>query len=689
MTDGRAEWALDALNVARIVFYSIDCATGFVLRSDNCSSILGVAPAGPVAAWKALIAADDLSRYEEKLLALSAGAPDFEVEYRVAHTVSGLQLRLIDRGAASFDSLGRLAGIRGALIDVSERSGVESELRRAARLRSVVFEAARMAAWHFDIAADRFTCTEEFLALLEIDQRGFDGTPRAFESAIHPDDRAAWRKAHEEARSSGRMEAEFRLLVPGPRVRWLLSRGEIVLRPDGVPLESYGVMIDITERKEAEEAAARLAAIVESSEEAIIAKTLRGVITSWNKGAERLFGYSAEEMIGESIWRVIPEDGEHEEIDILNTVRTGLSVPSHESVRLHRTGRRIHVAVSVSPILNPQGMVVGVSTIARDVTERRRQTEKLRENEARLRLALTSARAGAWDFDLRRRELHWSPEMFTLYGLDPAKGQPAREVLAKLISPAHRKRARREFAAAMLQGGSFRLEFPITRPDGTEIWTALSGDVIKDERGKPVSARGIDQDITERKNWEKRQAMLLRELSHRVKNTLAVVQSVARQTLRSSPDPRNFVAAFEGRIRSLAASHSLLTEADWSGARLETIIRHQVAAMVHDDESRFRLRGPDVLLSAEMATQIGLVLHELATNAAKYGALSLPEGTVDILWTVTRTRLRLLWREQGGPEILKKPGFSGFGTLLIRSSASKVSQRFGNSGLVCKLEFQL
>lgn len=332
-------------------------------------------------------------------------------------------------------------------------------------------------------------------------------------------------------------------------------------------------------------------------------------------------------------------------------------------------------------------MVVGASTIARDVTEHRRQTELLTENEARMRLALKSARAGAWTFDLRRRELHWSPEMFALYGLDPARGQPSREMLAQRISPAHRQRARKEFARAMLEGGSFTLEFPIARPDGTEIWTALAGDVIKDENGKSIAARGIDQDITERKNWEKRQAMLLRELSHRVKNTLAVVQSVARQTLRSSPSPRSFVEAFEGRIRSLAASHSLLTEADWGGARLDTIIRHQVAAMVHDYDSRFRLKGPDVVLSAEIATQLGLVLHELATNAARYGSLSVPEGHVDIVWTATQTRLSLLWREHGGPKIEKKSQFTGFGTLLITSSAQKVTQRFLKDGLVCKLQF--
>ncbi|MFO1131439.1 MAG: PAS domain S-box protein [Hyphomicrobiales bacterium] len=687
---GEANWALQALSVARIVFYSMDCSSGFMLRSDNCMDILGVPPAGPTAAWSLVIFPEDRTQYEQARLALSREQPGFEVEYRVENSRTGKQFWVLDRGEGEFDAEGRLTGIRGAIIDVSARISVELELRKAARLRSVVFEAARMAAWHLDVAADRFTFTDELLALLEIDRRHFDGTPAALENAIHPDDREAWRTAHDQARTPGnRVEIEFRLLVPGPRTRWILSRGEVVRRLDGAPLESYGVMIDITERKAAEEAAARLAAIVESSEEAIIAKTLRGIITSWNKGAERLFGYTAEEMIGESIWKLIPEDGEHEEIHILNTVRIGQSVPSHESVRLHRSGRRIHVAVSVSPILNAQGMVVGASTIARDVTERRRQTELLRENEARMRLALKSARAGAWTFDLKRRELHWSPEMFALYGLDPAAGQPSREQLAKRISPAHRQRARKEFSRAMLQGGSFTLEFPIIRPDGTEIWTALAGDVIKDDRGKPIAARGIDQDITERKNWEKRQAMLLRELSHRVKNTLAVVQSVARQTLRSSPSPRSFVEAFEGRIRSLAASHSLLTEADWGGAGLDTIIRHQVAAMVHDYDGRFRLKGPDVVLSAEVATQLGLVLHELATNAAKYGSLSVPDGHVDIVWTASRSKLSLMWRENGGPSIEKKPDFSGFGTLLINSSAQKVTQRFLRHGLVCKLEFSL
>lgn len=684
------DWTLQALSIARIVFYSVDCATGCVIRSDNSLDILGLPPVASAAEWLNLMFAEDRAHYEHAMKAMTPEKRAYEVEYRIHHAETGQLFWVLDRGEGEFGEDGHCTGMRGAIIDISARVSIERELRKATRLRSVVFEAARMAAWHLDVVLDRFTCTDELLELLEIDRNRFDGTPGAVESAIHPDDRGAWRKAQQKAlASSGRMEIEFRVQLRQGNVRWLLSRGEIVRRSDGTPLESYGVMIDITERKSSEEAASRLAAIVESSEDAIISKNLRGIVTSWNSGAERMFGYSAKEMIGESVARILPSGAAAEENNILNTIRKGEAIPPFESVRLHRNGRVIDVSIAVSPIRNGQGEVVGASTIARDVTERHRHMETLRQNEARLRLALRSARAGAWDYDLQKRELHWSPEMFALYGLDASDGHPTRESLSEQIVPAHQKRARIEFSKAMLQGGSFTLEFPIIRPDGSEIWTALAGDVIKDEAGRPISARGIDQDITERKNWEKRQAMLLRELSHRVKNTLAVIQSVARQTLRSSSSPKAFVEAFEGRIRSLAASHTLLTEADWSGARLDSVIRSQVAPLVENFEQRFNLRGPNVVLKAEVATQLGLVLHELATNAAKYGSLSVPAGCVDVIWSASGGKLRLLWRERGGPPLQGEPLTVGFGTLLILSSALKVSRRFDREGFTCKLQLAL
>lgn len=683
-------WPQRAMSVAKIVVYSCDVETGLALRSENSMEVLGISSSGPTQHQSECICPEDRSYFENAFKSITPQAPQFEIEYRFSHAVTGVRFRVLDRGEGEFDETGELLRVHGAIVDISGRISAENEIREAARLSSVAFEAARMGAWHLDVIANRLTCSDELLTLLGIDRRQFDGTPHAIEGAIHPEDVELWRKVHERALTSGgKMELEFRVLLPRVNLRWFLSRGEILRRSDGTAIEIHGVMIDITERRAAEEAAALLAAIVAASQDAIISKDLNGIVTHWNRSAERLLGYSAEEMIGQPISRIIPPDSTGEELRILSAIRSGEFIAPYESILLRKDGSRLDVSLTVSPIRNAAGHVTGGSTIVRDNTERRRHSEMLQQNEERLRLALRSAHAGAWDYDALRKEFHWSPEMFILYGLDAANGVPRREHLIAQIAPSHRHRVRAELVKALAEGGSFTLEFPIVRPDGSEIWTAVVGDVIKDAAGRTVSARGIDQDITERKNWDKHQAMLLRELSHRVKNTLAVIQAMTRQTLRASSDPKSFAEAFEGRIRSLASSHILLTEANWSGAKLADVIRNQLGAMVDDVANRLALRGPNVVLPAETATQLGLVLHELGTNAVKYGALSTPAGKIAIVWTASRGKLCLTWRERGGPRIDTPPTHEGFGTALIVSSAGKVTRRFDPAGLTCKLELAL
>lgn len=687
-------WPQGAMSIAKIVVYTCDVKTGRALRSANSMEVLGIASSGTMQHWSEYISPEDRSFFEDAIKSITPLAPGFEVEYRIRNAVTGGPSWLLDRGQGEFDRSGDLLHVRGAIIDISGRISAENEIREAARLRSVAFEAAQMGAWHLDLRSGKLSCSDELLTLLGIDHTQFDGTFACIERAIHPDDAGLWRKARENALApTGRMDVEFRVLPPHGNVRWFRSRGEISRRPDGTAIELYGVMIDFTERKTAEEAAARLAAIVAYSEDAIISKNLDGVVTSWNRGAERLLGYSAEEMIGQPVSRIIPPDGAGEELRILSTIKSGEFIAPYESIRLRKDGSRLDVSLTVSPIRNAAGdvvgQVVGGSTIVRDITERRRHSETLRLNEARLRLALTSAHAGAWDYDVLRKDVHWSPEMFALFGLDETSGVPLRHQLTEQIEPSHRRRVRTELVKAFKQGGSFKLEFPIIRRDGSEIWTAVVGDVIKDAAGRTVYARGIAQDITERKTWDKRQAMLLRELSHRVKNTLAVIQSMTRQTLRASSDPQTFVEAFEGRIHSLATSHNLLTEADWSGANLADVIRDQLSGMADDVAKRFKLRGPVVLLPAETATQLGLVLHELGTNAAKYGALSTAAGKIAIMWTASPGKLRLTWKERDGPRIATPPTHRGFGTALIVASTSEVIRRFDPEGLTCRLELAL
>ena len=552
-------WPLRAMRVGRVVFYTCNVETGIAIRSENSMEIMGLPISGPTEEWSACIIPDDLPYYENALKSVTPQAPTFEVEYRIRHPVRGIVFWVLDRGEGCFNGAGEPLQIRGAIVDISGRVRAENQLREELRLRSVAFEAARMGAWRIDVTNGRLECSDELLALLKIEREQFDGTPQAIGRLVHPADADLWRKALEHALTEGgRVEIEFRIMLPPDGIRWFLSRGDTVREPGGRTIEAYGVMFDITERKIAEDTAVRLAAIIASSEDAIIGSNLIGMVTSWNRGAERLLGYRAEEITGQPISRIIPPDLTAEEMATFEQVERGETVEPFDSVRVRKDGTALNVSLSVSSVRNAAGHISGFSTIARD--------------------------------------------------------------------------------------------------------------------------------LTERKNWDKRQAVLLRELSHRVKNTMAVVQSMMRQTLRTSADANAFAEAFEGRIRSLAAAHTLLTDNEWRGALLADIIRIHLGGLVDDLAKRFTLRGPRVLLPAEAATQLGLVLHELGTNATKHGALSTPGGTVALGWTTSQTKLRLAWRERGGPRIEAPPSHKGFGTMLIDSSVLTVSRRFDPAGLTCRFD---
>jgi two-component system CheB/CheR fusion protein len=200
------------------------------------------------------------------------------------------------------------------------------------------------------------------------------------------------------------------------------------------------------------------------------------------------------------------------------------------------------------------------------------------------------------------------------------------------------------------------------------------------------------RDVTERKRLEERQELLLGELAHRVKNSLAVVQSIAQQTLRHSPSPQEFVRRFEGRLAALAAAHGLLLRSSWRGADLAKLARLQLKPYAGDE--RVRMDGPAVILPADLATPFGLVLHELATNAAKHGSLVRPDGRIDLSWTLgdgnDSRRLNVMWEETGG-EPPNNSRTNGFGSRLIENGIPNavVKREFGPSGLRCTIVLEL
>ena len=197
----------------------------------------------------------------------------------------------------------------------------------------------------------------------------------------------------------------------------------------------------------------------------------------------------------------------------------------------------------------------------------------------------------------------------------------------------------------------------------------------RDGEGKPTLIFGVNYDITERKLGDERQRLLLRELNHRVKNTLATVQALATQTVRHALQPSEFLEAFSARLQALGAAHSLLSDREWRGISVGELVRIEVRPFDTADQPRIAVSGPDLLLSPDQAVGLGLILHELASNALKYGSLSSRSGKVELEWRARgrkgARRLVLTWRESGGPSV-EPPDRHGFGSILIRRSLAKV-----------------
>jgi len=328
--------------------------------------------------------------------------------------------------------------------------------------------------------------------------------------------------------------------------------------------------VDISEQKRHAETLGRLAAIVASSEDAIIGHSLEGTITSWNRGAETIFGYPANETIGKSLSMFVPQGEFDSTLDVLERVKRGEAVQNLEISRTAKDGKRTEMSLTVSPVRDSEGRIIAASTVARDVSER-------------------------------------------------------------------------------------------------------------------ASA-------------EQQRTMLMAELDHRVKNTLATVHSIAAQTASNASSIAEFSEAFEARLLALSQTHNLLTEGQWQDASLLQILATELSPYAHDpDNPRFALDGEDIRLKSAQALALGMAFHELATNAAKYGAFSTATGRIDVSWRIenaaSENRLLLKWVESGGPPVAP-PTRAGFGSRLLEhglpyETGVKTSLDFASNGLCCTIAVAL
>lgn len=320
----------------------------------------------------------------------------------------------------------------------------------------------------------------------------------------------------------------------------------------------------------------------------------------------------------------------------------------------------------------------------------------LRRSEEQLRTAAEAAQFGAHEYDVVHDRALRSPQFLKILGADEGATTATFEAGLDFVHPDDRDSTRQRKQQILTgAGGQYQLEYRIRRRDGQVRWVMDRGQVIRDGAGKPLRVIGVVLDITETKEAELRQYLLFDELNHRVKNTLAIVQALARQTLRTRPDPQQFAEAFSDRLGSLARAHSLLTNESWRGAAMRDIVTTALEAFV--DEGRpVEISGDEVMIPPTTTITLSLMLHELATNAAKYGALSVADGRLSIRWSAvdsaSSTAVDLYWQEDNGPPV-SPPNDRGFGSRLLAGSARQLGAAFevdyALQGLRCRLRFSV
>jgi len=446
---------------------------------------------------------------------------------------------------------------------------------------------------------------------------------------IHPADAAAVIEQLQAAQLKGG-QFEYRIVRPDGAVRWVRDTRFLLQETEGQPRVIAGIVRDFTTRKEAVDA------------------------------------LEAAQMEAEPYFKRVLENGESVRGLEFRAKPPGAEMPQYWYAHLY-------------PIQGTAGTITGIGLILEDITEQKLDQREL----ARLAAIVYAANDAMFSSSPNGIILNWNPAAETLFQY--LESEAVGRSLATLF-PNEKSGEYESLFDDLHRGESSRLETELLRKDGALIAVSIS---VAPIRGgdETIAASITIEDISERKRSEARQLLMYRELAHRVKNSLAVIQAMARHTLRSSPSPEAFASAFEGRLQALATSHNLLTASHWEGADLRGLVSEQLA-LSGAGSTRLKLRGKSVKLPPGTATSLGLVLHELATNAVKYGAFSNAKGRVEISWTVKGTGndrlLHLDWREIGGPPV-SEPGEKGFGSTLIEYSGN-VTQHFNVDGLCCSVE---
>jgi PAS domain S-box-containing protein len=581
----------------------------------------------------------------------------------------------------------------------AQRLAREKLEEREERLR-LAEHAAASGIWEIDIASDSVRGTRQFFLIMGLEPTEEPVPMSVLRGLRLPEDRERVNQGYTAAveRSVDFYESEYRIIRGDGEIRWIFGRGKVIRDASGRPVRYSGIDIDVTDKKNAElalaDSEARLKLAVFAGNIGIWDWDVTTDEMTYSEEAKAMYGFPAGlpvtyEMVRDA---TDPRDLPH----TLNLAKLALD-PLHRSkqpyeYRIIRSGGQVRwiLAKGEATFATLDGVerAVRYTGTIQDITDRKKVENRVRKNEQRLRLALEAGQLAIWEYDIATDSLQNTSDLNRMLGFPEDHPLDLADIRNRYM-PGDQERVKAAGEAALAAGNRyFQVEFRFRRPDEAVRGLQLRAEILLDEKGRPSGAIGVLLDVTERKEAEEHRQFLVSELQHRTKNILALVKSVASQTFRGEGESEN-LKTFTSRLVALGNAHDLL-----HGERpRETDLREIVNASMRPhglSQGRFDIGGPALPLSPRQGLAMSLALNELATNAAKYGALLKSGGQVQIRWQRDVSgdasgQLVFTWTELGGPDVVP-PNRTGFGTSLIKDHlafafAGAASFRFERGGL--------
>lgn len=419
--------------------------------------------------------------------------------------------------SSTFITIGSEPCFLAQTLDITDRKKAEVNLAKTSIRLNEAQHIAHIGSWELDIPNNVLIWSDEIYKMFEIDSEKFGASYDAFLEAIHPYDREKVNLAYTNSlRTRVPYSIDHRLLFADGRIKYVHEECETFYDNDGRPTRSIGIVQDMTERKKAEEKIKQLAAIVEFSNDAIMGKTLDGIVTSWNKGAEKIYGYTENEMIGTSISILIPPESENDMSIILEKIRDGKYIEHYETKRMKKDGGLIQVSLTISPIEDTEGKIIGASAIGHDITERKRVEENLRVSDERYRLIAENTADTITVCDLELNPVYLSPSIFKLLGYtvqEAMKLPPNQIFTSKSIEKLKEELSKQ--IALNLSGEtdlsrSVLIEIEMYRKNRSVIWAELAASFLRDKNLNPTGILTVARNITDRKQSEEKLRILSR-----------------------------------------------------------------------------------------------------------------------------------------------------------------------------------